>query len=84
MRSWGGPLSDFTSALGGKSFEGTLGPNGTVQLNGTEYGDSVARVACIQNNGNCTDSVAVTLQALDGIPVCSCATTTVDQYFAAQ
>jgi prepilin-type N-terminal cleavage/methylation domain-containing protein len=73
--TWGGPLSDFTSALGGNSFEGTLEPN-------SDLGDYVARVACVANNGSCNQQTAVPLTALSGMPPCTCANDTADQYFA--
>ena len=75
--TWGGPISDFTSALGGQTFEGTLEPNSSL-------GDSAFRVACIANNGSCSEQPAVTRAALDGVPACTCAggpANSVDQYF---
>jgi len=80
--NWGGPLSDFTSALGGNSFEGTLEPNSTEP-------DRVARVACTTNGCGGTP---LTVAQLDGIPECTCAPAggaidnsgSIDQYFASR
>lgn len=66
--AWGGPLSDFTSGLGGNSFEGTLEPNAALP-------DQVARVC-----GTAVNPIT----AYDGIPVSICTAETVDQYFGSR
>jgi hypothetical protein len=75
---WGGPISDFETALGGQTFEGFLGPNA---LNG----DRVDRIGCLTA---CTDpQTTIQKDGLDGIPACHClgdVPTTLNQFFAAR
>jgi hypothetical protein len=75
--SWGGPISETEEATGGQSFEGALPPNSVI-------GDNVTRVACIQNNGGCTEQTAVPLDALDGVPACTCSNGYDPEYFTAR
>ena len=64
--SWGGPISEIEEATGGGTIEGALPPNSLI-------GDNAVRVACIQNNGGCSEQTAIPIEALDGVPACTCA-----------
>jgi len=87
--TWGGPISDFETALGGQSFEGFLEPNSV-------RGDLANRVKCVDgmNGGSmpgtvgCNEQVPVPHDAMDHVTPCSCASggpaAAVSQYFAAR
>jgi type II secretory pathway pseudopilin PulG len=75
---WGGPISDFETALGGQTFEAFTWPNASI-------GDFVARLGCITY---CDDYQNVILpEHLEGMPACNCigrASATAEQFFAAR
>ena len=76
--NWGGPISDFETALGGQTFEGFQPPN-------SANGDRVDRIGCINT---CTDGqTTIQLDGLDGVPACHClgdSPTTLSTFFAAR
>jgi prepilin-type N-terminal cleavage/methylation domain-containing protein len=77
--TWGGPISEIETALGGNTFEGTLPPN-------SPRGDYANRVGCVNGSGNggCTEQVQIPKTAMDGVTPCSCAPSATSQYFAAR
>jgi type II secretory pathway pseudopilin PulG len=61
--SWGGPISEIQTALGGNTFEGFIEPNSV-------RGDKASRIGCLTV---CTDGQTIlTPDALDGVPACTC------------
>jgi prepilin-type N-terminal cleavage/methylation domain-containing protein/prepilin-type processing-associated H-X9-DG protein len=72
--SWGGPISEIEEATGGQTFEGALPPNSPI-------GDNATRVACIQNNGGCSEQTPIPPEGMDGVPACTCASGYDPEYF---
>ena len=75
---WGGPISDFTTALGGQTFETFLPPN-------SSRGDYAARIGCLVPGPD--PQTTIQIAQLDGVPPCVLsgdAGTTTIQYFASR
>jgi prepilin-type N-terminal cleavage/methylation domain-containing protein len=86
--TWGGPISEIETALGGQTFEGFLGPN-------SPRGDAANRVGCEYGlnqgagfPGSCTEQTSVPISAMDGVTPCNCAVggsgAATAQYFGAR
>ena len=77
--SWGGPISELETALGGQTFEAFLPPNSL-------WGDFSARIGYKVSCGD--GQTLLDDAAMDGVPPCRCSGNgdagTVQQYFAAR